>query len=57
MVHLNHDRSFWRLVGKIMPDYKEKENWLALINWKRFERTVLTAISYVKDVGCYLPIY
>ncbi|MGM7722847.1 M48 family metallopeptidase [Metabacillus sp. Hm71] len=34
MVHLNHDRSFWRLVGKIMPDYKEKENWLALTNWK-----------------------
>lgn len=21
--HLNHDRSFWRLVGKVMPDYKE----------------------------------
>lgn len=34
MVHLNHDRSFWRLVGKIMPDYKEKESWLALSNWK-----------------------
>lgn len=34
MVHLNHDRSFWRLVGKIMPDYKEKENWLALTSWK-----------------------
>jgi predicted metal-dependent hydrolase len=34
MVHLNHDRSFWRLVGKIMPDYKEKENWLTLSNWK-----------------------
>ncbi|MFS0637766.1 SprT family zinc-dependent metalloprotease [Mesobacillus foraminis] len=34
MVHLNHDRSFWRLVGKIMPDYKEKEQWLALSNWK-----------------------
>ncbi|EKN66674.1 hypothetical protein BABA_14492 [Neobacillus bataviensis LMG 21833] len=34
MVHLNHDRSFWRLVGKIMPDYIEKENWLALSNWK-----------------------
>lgn len=34
LVHLNHDRSFWRLVGKIMPDYKEKENWLALSNWK-----------------------
>ncbi|MCM3110705.1 M48 family metallopeptidase [Lederbergia lenta] len=34
MVHLNHDRSFWRLVGKIMPDYKEKEDWLALSSWK-----------------------
>jgi predicted metal-dependent hydrolase len=34
MIHLNHDRSFWRIVGKIMPDYKEKENWLAFSNWK-----------------------
>lgn len=34
LVHLNHDRSFWRLVGKIMPDYKELENWLALSSWK-----------------------
>jgi predicted metal-dependent hydrolase len=34
MVHLNHDRSFWRLVGKLFPDYKEQEKWLALSNWK-----------------------
>lgn len=34
LVHLNHDRSFWRLVGKIVPDYKEHENWLALSNFK-----------------------
>ncbi|MEA3318409.1 MAG: SprT family zinc-dependent metalloprotease [Bacillota bacterium] len=34
MIHLNHDRSFWRLVGKISPDYKEQENWLALSSWK-----------------------
>jgi predicted metal-dependent hydrolase len=34
MIHMNHDRSFWRLVGKIMPDYKEKEIWLASSNWK-----------------------
>ncbi|MCH1624626.1 M48 family metallopeptidase [Ferdinandcohnia quinoae] len=34
MVHLNHDRSFWRLVGKIIPHYKESEHWLALSNWK-----------------------
>jgi len=34
MVHLNHDRSFWRLVGKIIPDYKEREIWLAQSSWK-----------------------
>ncbi|WP_026695191.1 M48 family metallopeptidase [Peribacillus kribbensis] len=34
MVHLNHDRSFWRLVGKTMPDYKEQENWLSASSWK-----------------------
>ncbi|WP_188540640.1 M48 family metallopeptidase [Paenibacillus segetis] len=27
--HMNHDRSFWRLVGSMMPDYKEKEAYLA----------------------------
>lgn len=31
LIHLNHDRSFWRLVGKLMPDYKEAE---ALLNHK-----------------------
>lgn len=34
MVHLNHERSFWRLVGKILPDYEVRQNWLALSNWK-----------------------
>lgn len=34
MVHLNHDRSFWRLVGKILPDYEERESWLAQSSWK-----------------------
>jgi predicted metal-dependent hydrolase len=34
MVHMNHDRSFWRLVGKILPDYEQRENWLALSSWK-----------------------
>jgi predicted metal-dependent hydrolase len=34
MVHLNHDRSFWRLVGKMLPDYEERESWLAQSSWK-----------------------
>ena len=34
MVHLNHDRSFWRLVGKILPGYEQMQNWLVLSSWK-----------------------
>lgn len=34
MVHLNHDRSFWRLVGKIMPDYEVRKEWLDASSWK-----------------------
>lgn len=29
LLHMNHDRSFWRRVGSIMKDYKEKEAYLA----------------------------
>ncbi|MFF2089399.1 M48 family metallopeptidase [Paenibacillus sp. NPDC058174] len=29
LLHMNHDRSFWRRVGSIMPDYEEKEQYLA----------------------------
>lgn len=29
LVHMNHDRSFWRLVGKILPDHEERTRWLA----------------------------
>lgn len=26
--HMNHDRSFWSLVGKYVPDYKDRQNYL-----------------------------
>lgn len=29
LIHMNHDRSFWRLVGSVMKDYKAKEAFLA----------------------------
>jgi hypothetical protein len=28
LVHMNHDRSFWRLVGKVYPDYKKAESYM-----------------------------
>lgn len=34
LIHLNHDRSFWRLVGRILPDYEERQNWLKQSSWK-----------------------
>lgn len=29
LLHMNHDRSFWRRLGSVMPDYKVKEEFLA----------------------------
>ncbi|MBC7766005.1 MAG: M48 family metallopeptidase [Hyphomonadaceae bacterium] len=29
LMHMNHDRSFWRRVGSIMPDYKKRQDALA----------------------------
>lgn len=34
ILHMNHDRSFWRLVGKIIPNYETNQAWLAQSNWK-----------------------
>jgi predicted metal-dependent hydrolase len=28
MVHLNHSQEFWKLVGTILPDYKQRKEWL-----------------------------
>lgn len=28
MVHFNHSKAFWNLVGKIISDYKERKEWL-----------------------------
>jgi predicted metal-dependent hydrolase len=28
LLHMNHDRSFWRKIGSILPDYKKREEYL-----------------------------
>lgn len=33
LIHMNHDRSFWRLVGSIFKDYKKRQEYL-MINGK-----------------------
>lgn len=30
LIHMNHDRSFWRLVGSVLRDYKKREEFLAI---------------------------
>lgn len=40
LVHMNHDRSFWRLVGSIVPDYKEKIDQLAIYTRRISEQEI-----------------
>jgi predicted metal-dependent hydrolase len=28
MVHRNHSRDFWQLLGRILPDYEKRKEWL-----------------------------
>lgn len=28
LLHMNHERSFWRKIGSILPDYKKREEYL-----------------------------
>ncbi|MBF8984482.1 M48 family metallopeptidase [Lutibacter sp. B2] len=32
LMHMNHSKSFWTLVGKIIPDYKQRSEWLKYNN-------------------------
>ncbi|EQF25271.1 hypothetical protein QEW_1978 [Clostridioides difficile CD160] len=34
LIHMNHSKKFYDLVKSIMPDYKEKENWLKINGYK-----------------------
>lgn len=38
LVHLNHSRDFWHLVESVLPDYRERINWL-----KQYGIVLLTA--------------
>ncbi len=34
LVHMNHSKKFYDLIKSIMPDYKDKENWLKINGYK-----------------------
>ncbi|MBS4538646.1 M48 family metallopeptidase [Clostridium sp. D2Q-11] len=36
LIHMNHSKKFWNLVGDIMPNYKEKREWL-----KKYSATIM----------------
>jgi len=33
LLHMNHDRSFWRRVGSVLPDYKKRQEFLNLYGY------------------------
>ena len=37
LIHMNHSKMFWQLVESVIPDYKEKRDWLkkygVFMNW------------------------
>lgn len=35
LLHRNHDKDFWHQLQKVMPDYRERKDWLA-INGEKF---------------------
>ena len=36
MVHKNHSKEYWKLVASILPDYKQREQWLKNNGYKFF---------------------
>lgn len=36
LIHLNHDRSFWRLLGKVYPNFKEAMAFLGTEKQKKY---------------------
>jgi predicted metal-dependent hydrolase len=30
LIHLNHSQDFWNLVASILPDYRERRDWLKI---------------------------
>lgn len=30
LIHFNHSRDFWNLLESIMPDYRDKKEWLKI---------------------------
>jgi len=34
LIHPNHGRDFWKLVESVIPDYKEKKQWLRINGYR-----------------------
>ena len=50
---MNHSKKFYDLVKSIMPDYKDKENWLKIngykiIIWKRLFQNI--GVKYKRSI-------
>ncbi len=38
LIHLNHSKNFWDLVSAILPDYKERKDWLKKNGYRLMQR-------------------
>ncbi len=44
LVHMNHSKDFWQLVESIIPDFKERRNWLKENGYKLKNLIALMAV-------------
>ena len=49
--HLNHSKSFWRLVARYLPDYKERQAIL-----RDYQQRIPQWVIFSAPVGKYFPV-
>lgn len=45
LTHMNHSKEFWDMVGRIMPDYAQKKNWLKVHGHELTEEHYLLSLT------------
>jgi len=46
LTHMNHDRSFWRRVGSVLPDYKKRQEFLMRYGHQMLQEKLGVGLEY-----------